>query len=47
MTKDGADIAMDHYFHQISQVNHTEPGQEQASPQGDSSPKNKSERRRA
>jgi DNA-binding HxlR family transcriptional regulator len=53
MTKDGADIAMDHYFHQISQPADTqsekEQGKEQASSQGDSSPKheNKSERRRA
>jgi DNA-binding HxlR family transcriptional regulator len=49
MTKDGADIAMDHYFHQITQVGDTHPQQEQASSQGDSSPKheNSSERRRA
>jgi DNA-binding HxlR family transcriptional regulator len=49
MIKDGADIAMDHYFHQISQVGDTKPGQKQASPQGGSSPKhdNSSERRRA
>jgi hypothetical protein len=49
MTKDGADVAMDHYFHQISQVGNTNPEQEQASSQGDSSPKheNSSERRRA
>jgi DNA-binding HxlR family transcriptional regulator len=49
MTKDGADIAMDHYFHQISQVGDTGPGKKQASSHGDSSPKheNKSERRRA
>jgi DNA-binding HxlR family transcriptional regulator len=49
MTKDGADIAMDHYFHQISQPDDTKPGKQQASSHGDSSPKheNKSERRRA
>ena len=49
MMKDGADIAMDHYFHQISQVGDTEPGKKQASSPGDSPPKheNKSERRRA
>jgi len=49
MTKDGADVAMDHYFHQISQVGNTGPEQEQASSQSDSSPKhqNSSERRRA
>ncbi len=49
MTKDGADIAMDHYFHQISQPGETRPAKEQASPHDGSSPKheNKSERRRA
>jgi DNA-binding HxlR family transcriptional regulator len=49
MTKDGADIALDHYFHQISQVGGTGPKKEQASSQSDSSPKHKnsSERRRA
>jgi DNA-binding HxlR family transcriptional regulator len=52
MTKDGADIAMDHYFHQISQVDDTESKEEQASSRSDSSPKhenneNSSERRRA
>jgi DNA-binding HxlR family transcriptional regulator len=49
MTKDGADIAMDHFFHQISQVGDAESKKEQASSQGDSSPQhqNSSERRRA
>ena len=49
MIKDGADIAMDHYFHQISQVGDAGPKKEQASSQSDSSPKhqNSSERRRA
>jgi DNA-binding HxlR family transcriptional regulator len=47
MTKDGADVAMDHYFHQISQVIDTEPGQEQASAEDRSSSKHESERRRA
>jgi DNA-binding HxlR family transcriptional regulator len=49
MTKDGGEIAMDYYFHQISQAADTEPGRRQASSPSDSSPKheNKSERRRA
>ena len=49
MIKDGADIAMDQYFHQISQVGDAGPKKEQASSQSDSSPKhqNSSERRRA
>jgi len=49
MTKDGADIAMDHYFHQISRMGGTEPGKEPASSRGSSSRKdeNGSERRRA
>jgi DNA-binding HxlR family transcriptional regulator len=49
MTKDGSDIAMDHYFHQITQPGNDRPGKESASSQGDSSPKhdNSSERRRA
>jgi DNA-binding HxlR family transcriptional regulator len=49
MTKDGADIAMDHFFHQISQAGDARSEQERASPQRDSSPKhdNSSERRRA
>ena len=49
MTKDGSDIAMDHYFHQISGVGEREPGKKQASSQGDSSTnhENKSRRRRA
>jgi DNA-binding HxlR family transcriptional regulator len=49
MTKDGGDIAMDHYFHQISQPGDGRHEKESASSQGDSPPKreNKSERRRA
>lgn len=39
MTKDGGDIAMDHYFHQISQPSDSRPGEEQASSPGDSPPK--------
>jgi DNA-binding HxlR family transcriptional regulator len=49
MTKDGADIAMDHYFHQITQAGGAPSKKEQASSPGDSSQKheNSSERRRA
>jgi DNA-binding HxlR family transcriptional regulator len=49
MTKDGSDIAMDHYFHQISRAPDTQPKPEEASSQSDSSPdhQNRSERRRA
>jgi DNA-binding HxlR family transcriptional regulator len=49
MTKDGGDIAMDHYFHQITPPEDGGQARKSASSPGDSPPKHqdKSERRRA
>ncbi len=49
MTKDGGDIAMDYYFHQITQPREGKHEEESASSQGGSLPghENKSERRSA
>jgi DNA-binding HxlR family transcriptional regulator len=49
MTKDGGDIAMDYYFHQITQPGDGKPARQSASAHGSSPPQqeDKSERRRA
>ena len=41
MTKDGADIAMDYYFHQITQPREGQPEKESASSQGGSLPEHR------